>query len=191
MKNKSELSPKEASRLNERSKGILSQIKQQTTRKKVLLIGLIIVVITLPNLQPKTDQNTAPDFVLRDINGKKVTLSDFGGSIVILEFFATWCSFCREEKSELVRLSQITDNRVVIISLSVDPNYDTDNRLSTYADVHDISWILVRDTKGVAQNYGIEAIPSIIIINPNQQISWRNTGLVSSDILIQHINQFI
>lgn len=51
----------------------------------------------LPNLQQMKDSTPTPDFTLPDPAGKKVSLKNFRGKLVMLNFWATWCEPCREE----------------------------------------------------------------------------------------------
>jgi thiol-disulfide isomerase/thioredoxin len=51
----------------------------------------------VPNLQQMNDSSPTPDFTLPDPAGKKVSLKDFRGKLVMLNFWATWCVPCREE----------------------------------------------------------------------------------------------
>ena len=50
----------------------------------------------------------APDFQLPDLSGKKVKLSDYRGSVVLVHFWATWCSTCIKEMAELQELHEET-----------------------------------------------------------------------------------
>lgn len=150
-----------------------------------------IIVITLLSFQPRTPQNTAPDFTLDNINGEQVVLSEYRGEVVLLEFMATWCPVCREETTELLKLSQRYRNQVIIITISTDPNYDTVNRLNTYVEAYGISWSVCRDTQDVNKKYEIDAIPSLILIDQHQNISWRNSGWVNSDTLSEPIARLL
>src|SRR5688572_22407071 len=73
----------------------------------------------VPNLQPMTDGSPTPDFTLPDAAGKKVSLKDFRGKLVMLNFWATWCAPCREEMPTMERLYQEFKNKGFVI-LAVD-----------------------------------------------------------------------
>ena len=58
----------------------------------------------IPKLQPPKDRDSAPDFTLTDPDGKKVSIKDFRGKVVFLNFWASWCEGCREEMPSMERL---------------------------------------------------------------------------------------
>jgi DsbE subfamily thiol:disulfide oxidoreductase len=58
----------------------------------------------IPKLQALKDRDPAPDFTLLNPDGKKVSLKDFRGKVVFLNFWATWCEGCREEMPSMERL---------------------------------------------------------------------------------------
>lgn len=63
----------------------------------------------------------AQDFTLKDLNGKEISLSDYRGKIVLLNFMATWCHWCRKEMPHLQKLyDQFKDKGFVIVSVFSD-----------------------------------------------------------------------
>lgn len=58
----------------------------------------------IPKLQELKDRQVAPDFTLPDPGGKKVSLKDFHGKVVFLNFWASWCESCRDEMPSMERL---------------------------------------------------------------------------------------
>ena len=58
----------------------------------------------IPKLQEIKDRPAAPDFTLPDPDGRKVSLKDFRGKVVFLNFWATWCESCRDEMPSMERL---------------------------------------------------------------------------------------
>lgn len=60
----------------------------------------------VPKLQELKDRPAAPDFTLPDPGGRKVSLKDFRGKVVFLNFWASWCESCRDEMPSMERLYQ-------------------------------------------------------------------------------------
>ena len=67
------------------------------------------------------DGSTAPDFTLKTPQGQSVSLSDYRGKAVLLEFFATWCPHCNAEAPHLAKLARsLADRNVKVISVNAD-----------------------------------------------------------------------
>lgn len=100
---------------------------------KLTLISIGVVVILLVSgvllLQKRSegqlpaDQNMtsrtekAPDFSLKDYNGKTVKLADFSGRPLVLNSWAAWCPFCREELPDFAAVQKELGDKVVIIAI--------------------------------------------------------------------------
>jgi thiol-disulfide isomerase/thioredoxin len=73
---------------------------------------------------PIAEGETAPNFRFKDQSGKDLSLFDFRGKVVLINFWATWCPPCREELPSLVSLLRQTDpNQLKILALSVDESW--------------------------------------------------------------------
>jgi len=117
----------------------------------------------VPNLQPMKDQNPTPDFVLPDPAGKKVSLKDFRGKLVMLNFWATWCAPCREEMPTMERLYQEFKNKGFVI-LAVDVK---DNKKDALAFIKELklTFPVVFDPEGaVGLLYGAWGLPATYLI---------------------------
>lgn len=119
--------------------------------------------------------SVAPDFSARDTSGLEVKLSDYKGSYVILDFWATWCGDCREENPVLSEIYAEYKNRkingksVVFISYSFDHQEDV---WKSYISQNDMGWIQVSTlTKWhdnpVSESYLVKWIPSFYVIDPD------------------------
>jgi thiol-disulfide isomerase/thioredoxin len=113
----------------------------------------------------------APDFHVQTLDGQPLSLSDFRGKFVLLDFWATWCGSCLGENPniEAIYYRYASTNRLAIVSLSED-NSPLDPR--HYVSAHDIPWVqgYIGPSSPVAQTYGIEGIPSIWLIDPNGKL---------------------
>ena len=148
------------------------------------------------------EKEKAPLFALTDIDGDTVSLEAFIGKIVILDFFYIRCSYCDDELLELERIQKTYGgDNVVIISISIDPNFDTVNRLrefktgpNQYSQLnYEISWVLTRDTSGVSENYSITAAPTVVIVDKEGFISPHGAyvGLTDFSTLSNEIDMLL
>ena len=69
--------------------------------------------------------SAAPDFSLRNINGKQVSLSDFKGDVVLINFWATWCAPCLTEMPHIQKMyTELKDKGFHVLAISVDAPRD-------------------------------------------------------------------
>ena len=119
----------------------------------------------VPNLEPMKDQAPTPDFTLPDPAGKKVSLKDFRGKLIMLNFWATWCAPCREEMPTMERLYQEFKNKgFVIVAVNV-----KDNKKDALAFIKELklTYPVVFDSDdAVGLLYGAWALPATYLIGP-------------------------
>ncbi len=134
---------------------------------------------------PNIGLDLAPDFTLPKVGGGTLQLSSLRGKVVVLDFMATWCAPCATEIGHLkVVDGAYSDSQVEIISIDVDTN-EGDALLAQYAAEKGITWPIVRDTLGIsnAPGYEVSSIPTVVIVNQDGYIQYRNVGVVSSSEL--------
>ncbi len=120
----------------------------------------------------------APDFTLLDLEGNSVTLSDFRGKTVFINFWATWCPPCRAEMPEIEAVYQKYKDKDVVV-IGVDLLEDADI-VRQYVEKGGFSWIFVFDTTGeVADKYAITAIPSSFFVDKEGVIQAVNIGAMT------------
>ncbi len=140
---------------------------------------VLVLVLTVVSFGCKKDESapqpetgikvgqTAPDFELEDINSNTIKLSDYRGKLVIVDFWASWCHFCRDENPKLVSLYNTYGSKgLEIIGISVDENID--NWKSAVND-DGIEYIQIIDTNAfdsdIAKTYQLTSIPTIFMID--------------------------
>ena len=153
-------------------------------RPSLVAISLVLTALTLAGPIATHGQTVATDSNLKDIDGKQFSLSDFRGRMVLIDFFATWCGPCKAEMPHLRTLSSIYKNdRLVIVSISVDPAHDTDSALKTFVKDYGMTWIVARDTAGAAGKYKVDAIPTLVLIDQSGYVKNKRVGLTTSEEL--------
>lgn len=120
----------------------------------------------------------AMNFTQNDTLGKPVSLSDFKGKYVLIDFWASWCGPCREENPNLVRaFKQYKDKNFTVLGISL----DQPGKHQLWLDaIHkdELHWTQVSDLKfwdnAVAKQYGIRSIPQNLLIDPSGKIIAKN-----------------
>jgi cytochrome c biogenesis protein CcmG/thiol:disulfide interchange protein DsbE len=123
----------------------------------------------------------APDFSLSDLSGQTVSLEQHRGSVVLLDFWATWCGPCRLTIPLLSKLhEQYKDKGLVILGVSVDdPQLIKDTDLLYYKKMSQIDYPLLRFNQKVMEDYfsGDQiAIPTMFVIDRNGRIRDKIVG---------------
>lgn len=88
---------------------------------QVLALCLTLLASGLYSPSAQAIGEAAPDFSLRDINGQQVSLSDYEGKVVLINFWATWCQPCQVEMPYLQKMhTDFADKGFVVLSISID-----------------------------------------------------------------------
>jgi len=120
---------------------------------------------------------TAPDFTLATLDGDPITLSDYRGTVVILDFWASWCTPCKTAMPVLhAKWLPYRDQGVVLIGVSLDR---TEAEARTYIASSGFTdmitlWQSYRSAQAVAGDYGITGIPRTFVIDRDGIIRFAN-----------------
>jgi peroxiredoxin len=115
-------------------------------------------MVQIPRIPPPAD------FVLPDLNGRKVRLSDYRGKVVLLNFWATWCPDCRIEMPALESLHQHFKDRSFVM-LGVDLR-ESQKDVQQFFERYKLSFSVLLDSDGqVGHSFGIRSIPTSFIVD--------------------------
>lgn len=119
--------------------------------------------------------DTAPSFSVVADNGQTVTRANFGGRLLVLNFWATWCPPCIQELPSLDAFAQqMKAKGVVVVGVSVDKNEQTYRQ---FLDRARVSFLTARDPEaGVSSNYGTFKYPETYIINSDGKVVEKFIG---------------
>ena len=119
----------------------------------------------------------APDFTLSSVNGEDVSLSDYKGKVVIVDFWATWCPPCRKGIPDLISLQNEYKDKVKVIGISLDRE-NTKNSVPGFVDRMGINYPVVYFNDKVIIDFGgVNAIPTSFIIDQKGNIVKKMVGL--------------
>ena len=120
----------------------------------------------------------APDFILLDLEGNQITISEFRGKTVFINFWATWCPPCRAEMPDMEAIYQeYKDEDVVVIGVDI---LEPEEEVRQFVQRGGYNWAFVIDTTGeIATTYEITAIPTSFFIDRGGIIRAVNIGAMT------------
>jgi len=143
------------------------------------ILGFLLPLLAspqLPVIRFVRDPDPAPDFQLKDLAGKDLSLASVHGKVVLLNFWATWCGPCRAEIPSLIELQNRYKERLRIIGLVVDDN-DQD-AVKQVVDSEGINYPVALASDNIRLAYGgIPALPTLFVINSEGRIVQKHVGL--------------
>ena len=118
--------------------------------------------------------DAAPDWTLETLAGDEVSLSDFEGQTVVLNFWATWCGPC---KSEIPEFRSFVEKHpdIPVLGIAVDGSA---NKLRQFAKQNRINYPILKGDRGVKEDYSVSSLPMTVIVGPDGQIDDVHIGIM-------------
>ena len=152
----------------------------------VLLCAFVYVIFLALHERIVQVGDSAPDFSITADDGRTVTANSFGGKLLVLNFWATWCSPCIEELPSLDQFQrQLANSGVVVLGVSVDKDEKAYKRFLSRAKV---SFLTARDPQNkINAEYGTFRFPESYLINSDGKVvmkiisatNWTDDKMVS------------
>jgi len=141
----------------------------------------------------KSGETQAPDFVLHDLNGHKITSKELRGKILVLDFWATWCKPCKESFPQFQRIYEQykANDKVIFLAINVNDSGDSSKNVSKFIWENGYSFPVALDTSKVTNQFSITAIPTTIVIDSQGNIRFRTTGYMTPDEYVATIKEAI
>ena len=149
----------------------------------IVLMTSVLLVVGCSSPAPQVGK-PAPDFQLPNLEGQVVSLSDFRGKPVLLNFWATWCSPCRFEMPFIQSIfEESSDTGLVILAVNIG---ETPSRVRDFIQSGNFSFLVLLDTnQDVALEYNIRGIPTTFFIDKEGVIQVIKVGAFSSMLEIK------
>ena len=137
-------------------------------------VWVIIAVVALTGAlallygNVESDPELAPAFTLQNLDGVDVSLTEYRGSVVILDFWATWCKPCTKTFPELHALQEeYADRGVVLLVISLDKSARRarDHLVENGFATDNVLWGSLEEARGVKELYGVGGIPRTFVVD--------------------------
>jgi peroxiredoxin len=127
----------------------------------------------------------APAWTLATPAGQTVRSTDYAGQVVVLAFWATWCPPCVREVPVLMELqTELGPRGLTVIGASFD---DTSDKVVKFAAKKSVNYPLVMADEAVGAAYGVEALPTLLVIDRQGKVVARHVGLSTKEVLVADI----
>jgi cytochrome c biogenesis protein CcmG/thiol:disulfide interchange protein DsbE len=172
------------------------------SRRARLLAGVAVVVLLVVGLlatglgrDPSVIASplvgrTAPNFTLPELNGPPVTLSRLRGQVVVINFWASWCTECQVEQADLTRMwQQFQDSGVVVVGVNFE---DTAGAARNYVRSADVTYPVVADSDSrTALAYGLRGVPETFVVNRSGRVVSRVIGPIDPATLTGELSSML
>ena len=146
------------------------------TKERMLLGGIAVMAAGLAvAVYPTLDQrivnpgDPAPAFSIKTDSGRTITASDFGGRVLVLNFWASWCEPCIEEFGGLSKFAADTQGEgVVVLAVSIDRS---DKAYKRFIQNTQPAFLTARDPEGdIPASYGTFKVPETYVIDKDGKV---------------------
>ena len=137
-----------------------------------LIIPAVVVLISIASVSAAcapNDHPAAPDFTLKDLNGNEISLSDYEGKVLFLNFWATWCAACVVEMPSMENLNgRLKDRDFVMVAINTQ---ESDTQVKAFFEKMKLSFTALLDSNGeVAAGFAVNALPTTFVLDKDGRI---------------------
>ena len=171
--------------------------------KSKLVLVLVFIVMSFSAFAAKSNKKEdvkMPNIVLYDQYGKKHSLEEYKGKVVVINFWATWCGYCVRELPEFEKVyKEFGSNKKDVVILGVagpktkeNPNnVDVEkDKIISFLKKKNVTYPTLMDEAGKSfDDYGIKYFPTTYVINKNGYLEGFVNGAISGEQLKNAINE--
>jgi peroxiredoxin len=133
-----------------------------------------------------TEGHRAPDFQLEALDGSQVSLGDYRGQVVVINFWATWCEPCRAEFPDLEAVYQgRRDDGFVVLGVN---SHETRGAIAPFVTAMGVSFtILIDENARVEKTYRPVGLPMSVLVDQEGIIQVRHVGVLTQEQLQEYL----
>ncbi len=158
------------------------------TAAVIAAIGLAVAIYygTHDHRDTKSSTSPAPALTLVDLGGNKIDTSSYTGKVVLINFWAAWCTPCAEEIPQFIALQdKYRAQGLQVLGISME---DRDSALRDFYRKHKMNYPVVAGSEKIAEAYGgILGLPTSLLIGRDGRIRAKYSGLADFAKLEQEI----
>lgn len=135
----------------------------------------------------------APDFTLRTLEGETLSLSDFSGQPVLINFWTTWCGPCRIEMPELVRIyNERKDEGLVILAVDL-THQDSIEDVEAFVEEFSMNFPVLLDETGTVSDelYHLFGLPMSVFVNRDGIVTRTHIGIMTADQIDEFVDEIM
>jgi thiol-disulfide isomerase/thioredoxin len=132
------------------------------------------VLAQQPTIRFVRNPDPAPEFKVAALDGKPVSLADFKGKVILVNFWATWCGPCRALEPQFARVAAEFQGNAEVLFLAA--NCDEDETLVALYLAEDKLRTAVVFADGLDRLYSVYAFPTVIVLDRNGKTAYRSQG---------------
>ena len=175
----------------------MSPLRLSAALATALLVGWFVAgcsrsqpPASVRSVKPDKERHPAPDFTLKDGDGKVVHLSDYRGKVVLLDFWATWCGPCKIEIPWFIEFQKAHREGFAVLGVSMDD--EGWEVVKPFLAKAKVNYRVVIGNDQTSQEYGgIDALPTTFLIDREGRIAAVHVGLVNRKDFENGIEQLL
>jgi peroxiredoxin len=167
--------------------------------KHMSLMNLLVAVLMAAGIvfgparlyaAPRSGQ-AAPNFKVTTLTGQKVSLENYRGRVLVLDFFATWCQPCRISIPHLIEMNRKYGNQgLYVLGMSADE--DGERAVKAFADKNRMTYPVALAGESALTDYGVRSVPVMFVIDKKGRVAEIFRGFTdevtrSSELLIKKL----